>query len=64
MHYAAGGLFRWVEHECNTWEKFKKAKPKKAAEIWAQRTTTRVPFALSLFSKVDELVSDHASVFG
>ena len=63
VHYSAGGLFRWVEYGCQKWEDFKQADPVNAAKAWDARTTTRVPFALSLFSKVDELLSDQVSVY-
>ena len=64
VHYTAGGLFRWVEYGFRTWEQFKAEDPIEAARVWKERTTTRVDFALSLFSKVSELTQDHATVFG
>ena len=65
VHFSAGGLFRWVEYGFQTWESLKKSDPLRAACLWHERKTTRLPFALSLFfSKVDNLVDDHRAVFG
>ncbi|KIP07578.1 hypothetical protein PHLGIDRAFT_70801, partial [Phlebiopsis gigantea 11061_1 CR5-6] len=63
VHYSSGGLFRWVEYGFRTWNDFKAADPIRAAQVWEERTTKRVDFALSLFSKASELAQDHRKVF-
>lgn len=63
VHYAAGGLFRWVEYGMRSWKTLKAEDPEEAARLWKERRNTRLSFALSLFSKVDELVADHAEVY-
>lgn len=62
--YAAGGLFRWVKYG------FKTAKQLLAQEGGQELKTKldgasgeRARWGLELFSKVDELRSDHASLF-
>ncbi|GJE98385.1 hypothetical protein PsYK624_146140 [Phanerochaete sordida] len=64
VSYAAGGLFRWVEYGFRTWKQFAAAEPVRSKQVWAQRRRERPKFALSLFSKVEELVHDHRHVFG
>lgn len=63
VHYAAGGLFRWVEYGFRTWNDLVEEDPEEAARLWKERKQTRLSDALNLFSKVNELVSDHASIF-
>ena len=37
--------------------------PELAAQLWKERKEKRLQLALSMFSKVDELLDDHARVF-
>ena len=60
--YAAGGLFRWVNYGCRTWDQLVEADSALADESLAEREN-RWRESIELYSKCDSLASDREAVF-